>query len=328
MTYNLKRMDGEKVLILGGMGAIGSNIAHKTVQLGADVTIYDNFMEGSGANLLNIKEIKGNVNIIRGDIRDINSLNKVVKDKNVIFNCAAQVSHVLSMQNPFLDIDINCLGQINVLEACRRFNDSAKIVYTGTRAQNGAAVYSPIDENHPDNVTDIYGADKLAAELYHFIYHKAYGLWTTSLRLTNTYGPRAQMSHAQHSIVNWIISNAMSGKNIPVFEPGTQLRDILYMDDAVDSLLLASQDDRSNGEMFVVGSGKGIPFIEIVKSAIKISGTGSYDLVPWPKERKAIETGSVVLSYSKINKLLGWHPKTSSEEGIKKTIDFYRQREF
>jgi len=323
--YEIKRMDGENVLILGGMGAIGSNIAHKIIPLGAKVTIYDNFMEGTGANPFNIHEIKDKLELVKGDIRNFNSLSKVIKDKSIIFNCAAQVSHLLSMQDPFLDIDINCLGHINVLECCRKFNDSAKIIYTGTRGQNGEALYNPINEDHPDNPTDIYGANKLASELYHFVYHKAYGMWATSLRLTNTYGPRAQMINTGHSIINWIISQAMLGKTIPVFEPGTQLRDINYMEDAVDALILSSQNNKSNGQMFLLGSGKGIAFLNLVDTIVKIAGKGSYELTQWPKERKNIETGSVVVDYSKINKMLGWYPKTMPEEGIKKTISFYKR---
>lgn len=324
-NYEIRRMDGERVLILGGMGSIGSNLAHKIVTLGAKVTIYDNFMKGTGANPMNIKEIKDSVDVVKGDIRDIKPLTNVVKDKTIIFNCAAQVSHVLSMKDPFLDIDINCIGHINVLESCRKVNDSAKIVYTGTRGQSGAALYSPIDENHPDNPPDVYCADKLASELYHFVYHRTYGMSATSLRLTNTYGPRAQMSHSGHSIVNWIIGRAMLGETIPVFEPGTQLRDINYMDDVIDALVLASQNNKSNGQMFLVGSGKGIDFLSLVKMIVKITGKGSYKITSWPKERKNIETGSVVVDYSKINKMLGWHPKTMPEEGIKKTISFYKR---
>jgi len=323
--YKIRRMDGERVLILGGMGAIGSNLAHKITTLGAKVTIYDSFMEGTGANPINIKEIKDLVDVVKGDIRDIKPLTKAVKDKTIIFNCAAQVSHLVSMQDPFLDIDINCIGHINVLESCRKVNDSAKIIYTGTRGQNGEALYNPIDEDHPDNPIDIYGANKLASELYHFVYHKAYGIWTTSLRLTNTYGPRAQMNNPQHSIVNWLISKVLLDEEITVFEPGTQLRDINYMQDVIDALILASQNKKANGEMFLLGSGQGIEFVDLAKLIIEIAGAGKYRKVPWPEDRKTIETGSVVINYSKINKLLGWHPKTMPEEGIKKTISFYKR---
>ncbi|MBI4149344.1 GDP-mannose 4,6-dehydratase [Candidatus Woesearchaeota archaeon] len=324
MSYRINRMDGEEVLILGGMGAVGSNLAHQAVSLGARVTIFDNFMEGTGANPANIKEIKDQLAIIRGDIRNLDALSQAVRGKSIIFNCAAQVNHILSMQNPFLDIDINCMGQINVLEACRRHNDAARIVYTGTRGQSGAALYSPIDEQHPDNPTDVYGADKLASEWYHLLYHKHYGIWTTSLRMTNTYGPRAQIIHPTYSIINWVIGKAILNQEITVFKPGTQLRDTNYMQDAVDALFLAAQNKSANGEMFVLGSGQGIPFIELVKLIISIAGTGTYKLVDWPADRRNIETGSVILNHGKIKAMLGWEPKTPLEEGIRKTIDFYR----
>jgi len=323
--YTIKRMDGERVLILGGLGGIGSNIAQDAVNLGAEVTVYDSLMEGTGTNIHNIKNIKEKVEVIKDDIRDFKSLSKAVKGKNIIFNCAGQVSHILSMKDPFLDIDINCTGQINVLESCRKFNDQAKIIFTGTRGQTGIPQYSPIDENHPDNPTDIYGANNLAAEFYHLIYHKAYGMWTTSLRLTNTYGPRAKMNSPQHSIINWLISKAMLDEEIPVYKPGTQLRDINYMQDVVDALILASQNHNANGQKFFLGSGKGVTFVDIINSIIRIAKKGSYKLVEWPKDREKIETGSVIVDYSKINKILGWYPKTSLEEGITKSLSFYKE---
>ncbi|MBU1632527.1 MAG: SDR family NAD(P)-dependent oxidoreductase [Nanoarchaeota archaeon] len=324
--YQLKRMDSEEVLILGGMGAIGSCIAHTAVDLGANVTIFDNLTENTGANFANIKEIKDKVKFIKGDIRDFNSLKEVVKNKQIIYNCAGQVSHTISMQDPFLDIDINCRGQLNVLESCRRYNDSVKIIHTGSRSQFGAPKVIPLTEECLDYPTDIFSANKLANEFYHKIYYQNYGLKTTSLRLTNTFGPRAQTNNPGYNVVNWLIARAVLKEDLPIFEPGTQLRDINYVQDVVDAMILTSQSNRSDGEVFLVGSNKGISLLDLAKSIVAIAGTGNVKLVPWSAERKKIEVGDILIDYSKINKILGWYPKTSVEDGIRKTISFYRER--
>lgn len=324
--YEIKRMDGRNVLITGGLGFIGSNLTHRMVELGANVTIYDALFPQFGGNLANIKEIEGKIVDIRGDIRDFDLLKEHVKDEDVIFNCAAQVSHIESMNDPYTDIDINCRGAINLLEAARRFNDDVKIVYTGTRSQVGRMEYSPIDEKHPEFPTDIYSANKSVAEKYNLIYYKAYGIPTISLRISNTYGPRAQIIHKGYGIINYLIRMAILNEVITVYEPGTQTRDCIYVDDVVDSMILAAQSDKADGEVFFVGSGKDVTFIDLVKLIVKVAGSGQWKFVPWPSERKSIEVGDISLNIEKIQRFLGWRPKTSLEEGLRKTIEFYRER--
>ncbi len=318
--------EGREILITGGLGAIGSNIAVTLAGMGAKVTIIDNMLSGSGANINNISEIRSKVKLIVGDIRNEEDVRNAVKNKDIIFNCAAQISHVASMENPYLDIDINLNGNITLLEACRKFNDKLKIVYTGTRGQIGPLKTLPADESHQDNPTDIYGVDKLTAEHYHLIYYNTYGLRTTSLRLVNTYGPRAQIDDPKHSIVNWLIGRAIKNETITVYRPGTQKRDCNYVTDAVDALLLAGASEKSNGNAYNLGSGRPVEFINIVKKIIEISGSGKWKLVPWPKERKYIEVGDSFLSYEKIKHDMGWEPKTSLEDGIRETISFYRRK--
>jgi UDP-glucose 4-epimerase len=263
---------------------------------------------------------------VRADIRDFDKLKEQVKDQDVIFNCAAQVSHIESMNDPYTDININCTGTINLLEAARKFNDDAKIVYTGTRSQVGKMEFMPIDEKHPEFPTDIYSANKSVSEKYHLIYYKAYGIPTTSLRISNTYGPRAQIRHKGYGIINYLIRMAILNEVITVFEPGTQTRDCIYVDDVVDSMILAAQSHKSNGEVFFVGSSKDVMFIDLVKLIIKIAGNGRWKFVPWPSERKSIEVGDISINIDKIQKLLGWYPKTTLEEGLKRTIGFYNER--
>ena len=225
--YQLQRMENKKVLIIGGLGAIGSNIAHTTISLGAEVTIFDNMMKSAGANLANIKEIKDKIKFIKGDLRNYKDVKTAIMGKDIIYNCAAQVSHTLSMQDPYLDIDINCKGNINLLECCRKYNPSVKIIHTGSRSQFGKQKKLPITEDSLDFPPDIFSANKLAAELYGEIYHKIYGLATTTLRLTNIYGPRGQANNPGYSIVNWFIGKAVLNEDLTVFEPGTQLRDLV-----------------------------------------------------------------------------------------------------
>lgn len=324
--YALKRMDGSRTLITGGLGFIGSNIAHKLVSLGAEVTILDACLDPYGWNFANIKEIKNSVKFIKGDIRDAKTMGETVRNQDYIFNCAAQVSHVDSMKNPYLDIDINCRGNITLLEACRKYNDSVKIVYAGTRGQMGALKYSPADENHVDEPTDIYGVDKWAGEKYHLIYYKAYGIRTTSLRINNTYGERHQMKHGRYGILNWFIRLALEDKELTIFGEGKQKRDYNYVQDVVDAMILAAQKEESNGKYYLLGSGEPIAFIDMAKMIVKAVGKGRVVKVPWPKERKVIEVGDFFVTYERVREELGWEPRTKLEEGLRRTVEFYKNR--
>ncbi|MCK5023165.1 MAG: GDP-mannose 4,6-dehydratase [Candidatus Aenigmarchaeota archaeon] len=317
--------EGKNVLITGGLGAVGSNLAMKLNESKANVTILDNMLEGSGANMDNICEIKDNVKVIIGDIRNEKDVIKSIKDQEIIFNCAAQISHVASMENPYLDIDINLKGTLVLLETCRKMNDKVKIVYTGTRGQIGPLKKLPADETHIDNPTDIYGVNKLTAENYHLIYNKVYGIKSCSIRMVNTFGPRAQIDHPRHSIVNWLIGMAIRDQTITVYGDGKQKRDCNYMMDAVEAILMAGSSEKTNGKFYNLGSGNPLPFVEIVKKIIEVAGTGTWKSVPWPKERKNIEVGDSSLSYESIKNDLGWEPKTSLEDGLRKTINFYRR---
>ena len=326
MGYELNRMEGKRCLITGGLGFIGSNLARRLVGLGAEVSVLDACLDPYGWNSANIKEIRMKVRFVKADIRDAPAMTAAVKEKDFIFNCAGQVSHVDSMKDPFLDLDINCRGNLNILEACRRLNDKVKLVYAGTRGQMGPLHYSPADEEHPDNPTDIYGADKWAAEKYHLVYSNAFGMHATSLRINNTYGERHQMKHSKYGIMNWFIRLAMDGKEIPVYGDGSQTRDYNYVADVVDAMVLAAQSPKSDGKFYMLGSGSEIKFLDMVKAVIAAAGSGSYKLVPWPEDRKAIEVGNFFVTYKKIKEELGWEPKTSLEEGLKNTVAFYKER--
>ncbi|MEK6846227.1 MAG: NAD-dependent epimerase/dehydratase, partial [Nanoarchaeota archaeon] len=304
---------------------IGSCLAIKCVELGARVTILDNLTPETGANLANLKDVQEKINFILGDLRD-EKLKEIVKEKALIFNCAAQVSHTLSMKDPYLDLDINIKGTLNLLEACRHFNSKARIIHTGSRSEFGATKTLPIGESCPDNPADIFSANKLGAELYYKIYHHAYGLFTVTLRLTNVYGPRAQLNNPGYNFINFFVGKVLQNQEITVYEPGTQLRDICYVEDAVEAMILAAQNENAAGKVYIVGTGKPTCPKELAQLMVSTAKSGSFRMIPWPPERKVLEPGDIILDYSLIKKELGWEPRTSIEEGIKKTIDFYRER--
>jgi nucleoside-diphosphate-sugar epimerase len=317
----------ENVLVTGGLGFIGSNIAQKLVALGAKVTIVDACLNPYGWNFANISEIRNKVKFVKGDIRNFKLMNKLVKGKDIIFDCAAQVSHTLSVKDPFLDVDINCKGPITILEAVRKAGTKPKIVYAGTRGEVGRMIYSPIDENHPTNPVDMNGINKLAAEKYYLLYNKLYEIPATSVRINNTYGERSMVKTGDYSIVNYFVRRALLNEQISIYGPGTQTRDFGYVQDVADAMVLAAQSDKANGEIFMLGTGKETRLVDMLKLILKTVGsTMEIKHLPWPEERKSIEIGNFVVTFKKIKKFLGWEPKTSMQQGIKNTVDFYRER--
>jgi len=316
---------GKKVLITGGLGFLGSNLAHSLLRLGAKVTIVDALLAAFGGNLFNIEGVKTKLQLEIADIRDAKVMKKLIAGQDLMFNLAAQVSHVDSMKDPLLDYDINISGNLNILEIARSENPHIKIVYAGTRGQYGKLSHLPADEKAPRFPVDIYGVNKDAGERFHLIYGNLYGLRTTSIRINNTYGPRHQMKHAKYGILNWFIRLAMDGETLKVFGDGEQLRDYNYVDDVTEAFLLVGASEIANGEAFNLGSGKGVKFIDMVKKIIEVAGSGRYESIPWPKDRKEVEVGNYFADYAKIQKELGWKPKVELEEGLKLTVDFYRK---
>jgi UDP-glucose 4-epimerase len=326
MKLNQKNyFKGKKVLITGGLGFIGSNLAHQLVRQGAQVTLLDTLLSGHGGNPFNIDGIKKEVDWIKGDIRNENLLNRLLKNQEFLFNIAAQTSHTDSMKNPFLDTDINNRGQLLILETCKKINPTIRIVYCSTRAIYGSQPKRTINEESHPNPLDIYSVDKLSGEYYHKIYSKVFGLKTVILRLANAYGPRAQMKEPSFGILNWFMRLAIDGEQIRIFGDGKQIRDYLFVDDAIEAFLTAAKSNFINGEVFNIGSGKGIPLINIVKKTVQIAGKGKIVYVPWPNTNKKIDVGDFIADIRKIKSKLGWHSKTDLETGLQKTIEFYKQ---
>lgn len=311
-------------MITGGLGFIGSNLAIKLVKLGARVTLLDALLPNFGGNKFNIFPIKNKVTVKIGDMRNARIVDNLVSDCDLIFNLAGTLSHIDSMTDPFVDLEINCRAQLCLLEACRKFNDKVKIVFAGTRNQYGRALYLPVDEKHIQEPTDINGINSIAAEKYHFLYDRIWGIETVSLRMTNTFGPRHQMKHPKQGVLNWFIRLLMDGGTVQLYGDGSQIRDVNFVDDVVGALLLAAGSKKAHNQAFNLG-GCSLTLREFVEKVIKILGRGKYEFIKFPKDREAIEIGNYVADIKKIRKELGWELKISVDEGIKMTIDYYKK---
>ena len=315
----------KRVMITGGLGFIGSNLAHRLVDFGADVLIVDSLIPDYGGNLFNVEGIKDRVRINIADVRDASGMNYLVREQDYIFNLAGQVSHIDSMRDPYTDLEINCRSQLSLLEACRRHNPSVKVVYASTRQIYGAPDYLPVDEKHLLHPTDVNGINKMAGEWYHILYSNVYGIRATSLRLTNTYGPRQLVKHSRQGFIGWFIRLAIDGDEISVFGDGKQLRDLNYVDDVVDAFLLAGATDMVNGQVYNLGGTEPVSLLQVVETLKELNPQASYKLVPFPPEKKRIDIGDYYGDYSRIRTALGWQPQVSLREGLSKTIEYYRQ---
>ena len=312
------------VLITGGLGFIGSNLAHQLVALGARVLIVDSLIPAYGGNLFNIDGIEQGVRVNIADIRQQTTMNYLVQGQDVIFNLAGQVSHIDSMEDPYTDLEINCRSQLTLLEACRHNNPSVKVVFAGTRQIYGRPASLPVTEQHLVRPTDVNGINKAAGEYYHLVYNNVFGVRATSLRLTNVYGPRQLLKHSRQGFIGWFVRLVLEGKEVHVFGDGSQLRDFVYVDDAVDAFLRAGASDASNGEVFNVGGLEPISHRDLVELMIRIAGSGRFRCTPWPPEKKAIDIGDFYGDSSKIAAVLEWKPTIPMAEGLKRTFDFYR----
>lgn len=316
----------KNILITGGLGFIGSNLAHQLVKLNANVTLYDACLDPYGWNMANIQEIRDHVTVAKADIRDYQTLKSHVKNTDIIFHLAAQVGREVSMENPELDTDINCNGTLRLCRAVADVNPDAKIVYAGSRGQIGEPEYLPVDEDHPAEPTDVYGINKLAAEKYLLLYGHIYNFPVVSLRLNNVYGPRCQMEHGFYGILNWFIQNAMTGRTITVYGDGQQTRDYIYIDDVVDAFIRAAVCEDLRNDIFFIGSGVETVFLDMVKAVIQATGKGKYKHIPFPPERESIDIRKFVITFNKFQTATGWTPQVDLQEGIQKTVDFYRDR--
>ena len=327
---NNKFYRDKKILITGGLGFIGSNLAIRLVEMGAEVLIVDALIPEYGGNLFNIEPIKKRVKWVKGDIRDKKIIDRLVKEQEIIFNLAGTLSHIDSMTDPLTDLEINCRAQLSLLESVRKYNPGTRIIFAGTRNQYGKARYLPVDEDHPQTPTDVNGINNIAAEKYHLMYTSVYGIRTVSLRMTNTFGPRHQMKHERQGVLNWFIRKILDGEKIILYGDGNQVRDVNYVEDVVYALLLVAQSGKGWGEAYNLG-GTPVSLIDFVKKTIEIVGAANsrfnleLELEPFPAEREKIEVGDYIASWKKIERTYGWRPKVFLTEGIKRTVEYYRK---
>jgi UDP-glucose 4-epimerase len=315
----------QKVLITGGLGFIGSNLAHRLVQLGASVTLLDSLHPTCGGNRFNVEEIKNDVEVLVGNSCDLELVRKLIRGKAYVFNLAGHVSHIESMQEPFEDLQMNAVAPLTVLEASKLENRDARIVYSGTRQSYGRPDTVPLVETQLLKPVDVNGVNKMAGEWFHMVYHRAYGIAAVSLRLINTYGPRQLVKHARQGFVGWFIKQAIDGEEIQVFGDGQQVRGFNYVDDVVDALLIAGVNDKVKGDYFNLGGERPISLEEFVKLLLKAAGRGSYRIVPFPSDKKAIDVGSVYSSAAKFNLATGWRARVAIEEGLSRTVEYYER---
>ena len=317
--------ENKQVLITGGAGFIGSNLARKLIDLRAKVTIVDSLIPIYGGNLFNLEDIKDKLTINITDVRDPHAMSYLVKGKDYLFNLAGQTSHLDSMTDPRTDLDINASAQLSILEACKQHNQGIKIVFASTRQLYGKPEYLPVDESHPIQPVDVNGINKLAGEWYHLLYNNVYGIRACALRLTNTYGPGMRVRDARQTFLGIWIRNLIEGKPIQVFGDGLQLRDFNYVDDVVNAILISGQDSRADGQIFNLGSDEVVNLKQLAEMMVEMRPSTKFNIVPFPPERKAIDIGDYYSDFKKIQTILGWQPKVSIRQGLENSLKYYEE---
>ena len=315
---------GANVLITGGAGFIGSNLAIRLVNEGANVTLVDSLISEYGGNLRSIEAAPGCILNI-SDVRDPHSMRYLIQGKDFLFNLAGQTSHMDSMSAPFVDLDINAKAQLSILEACRYHNPSVRIVFAGTRQVYGRPQYLPVDEKHPVAPVDVNGINKVAGEQYHLLYGQVYGIVSTVLRLTNTYGPRMRIKDARQTFVGVWLRMLLEGKPFEVWG-GEQLRDFTYVDDCVEAMLMAAQQPRAAGRVYNIGGEKNVSLLTLARLLIEANDNqGEYVVRKFPEERKKIDIGDYYSDDTLIRKELGWQPHVTLEEGLQRSLAYFRK---
>jgi UDP-glucose 4-epimerase len=314
----------KKILITGGLGFIGSNLARRLVECGNSVTVVDSLIPEYGGNLRNLHDLRDKIVVNLSDVRDPFSINELIKGQDYLFNLAGQTSHLDSMENPFTDLDINAKAQLSILEACRKNNRDIRIVFASTRQIYGKPQYLPVNEKHPLNPVDVNGINKIAGEQYHLLYNQVHEIRSSVLRLTNTYGPRMRIKDARQTFLGIWIRNLLEGKLIQVYGDGQQRRDYNYVDDLVDALIIAATENKAIGEVYNLGAPDPMSLSETAKIMCHGIKGASWNLVPFPKDRKAIDVGDFICDYSSFSSAFGWEPKIKFEEGIKRSLEYFQ----
>ncbi|CAN5744809.1 NAD-dependent epimerase/dehydratase family protein [soil metagenome] len=316
--------ENSRVLITGGVGFIGANLAERLVGLGAEVTLLDSLIPDYGGNLWNIEPFREQVRVNISDVRDTYSMRHLVQGQDYLFNLAGQTSHLDSMRHPVPDLEINCHAQLSILEACRACNPKVKIVFASTRQIYGRPQSLPVAESHPLNPVDVNGINKMAGEKYHLLYHDVYGLRTAALRLTNTIGPRMRIKDARQTFVGLWIRQLLQDQPLEVWG-GKQLRDFTDVADAVEAFLLTASNSKTEGQVYNLGGPDVVNLEQLARLMVEVHGSGTFAVKEFPAERYAIDIGDYHGDFTKIQQELGWQPRRELRETIANTLAFYRE---
>jgi UDP-glucose 4-epimerase len=320
---NPTEIKGARIVITGGLGLIGSTLGRRLHDLGCDLLLIDSLNENFGGNLFNIRDIRDRVRVNISDIRDKYGLRYLLRDCDIIFNLAGQTSHMDSMNAPFEDLEINCMAQLSLVEVCREVNPTVRIIYASTRQVYGRPQFLPVTESHPPNPVDVNGIHKIAGESYHRLYHDVYGLHTTVLRLTNTYGPHMRIKDARQIFLGIWVRCLVENRPFQVWG-GDQKRDFLFVEDAADAFIATVLSPGTIGKVLNVGGSEVVPLIRLADMAIEANGGGHYEVKPFPRDREMIEIGDYYTADTEFRRLTGWKPRVGLASGLSKTIEFYR----
>lgn len=323
-NYASRFFKNKNILITGGLGFVGSTLAHRLVKAGSKITIIDALVPEYGGNLFNVADIKERIKVVIADVRDTQKMKSLVRNQHFLFNLAGQTSHMDSMADPFTDLEINCVAQLAILEVCRKYNPAISIVFASTRQVYGKPDYLPVDEGHILRPVDVNGINKMAGEQYHILYNNVYGIKATAIRLINTYGPRMRIKDARQTFLGIWIRCLLENRSFEVWE-GDQLRDFDYVDDAVDALILSVTKDIACGQIFNLGGSGKISLKELAELLVKLNGKGKFKVQPFPKRRKQIDIGDYYSDSRKIRKELGWKPTVALVDGLQQTLNYYRR---
>ena len=318
-------ISNKKILITGGLGFIGSNLARKLVEYGNTITVMDSLIPEYGGNLRNLHDIQNKITVSLSDVRDFTTTSHLIKGQDYLFNLAGQTSHLESMHDPITDLDINAKAQLSILEACRKYNPDIRIVFASTRQIYGKPRYLPVDEKHPRHPVDVNGINKIAGEQYHLLYEEVYGITSSVLRLTNTYGPRMRIKDARQTFLGVWIRNLLQGKPIQVFGDGKQRRDYNYIEDVLDALLIAATEKNAIGKVYNLGARDPLSLEDTAKIMCQEIEYSDYQMIPFPEDRKAIDVGDFICDYSAFRDQFGWDPKVSFEDGIQESLKYFRE---
>jgi UDP-glucose 4-epimerase len=310
------------VLVIGGLGFIGVNLTSRLVREGARVTVLTPVRERHTTQADAFE--RDGVRIVEGDLRDPNVTRGLVPGQEIVVNLSGQSGAVRSMEDPWTDLDVNLRGTLTVLEALREGNPRAKYVCVGSRLEYGKPASLPVGEDDLGEPLCLHAIHKRTIEDYLQLYRHLFGLRFAVARVTNPYGPGQPSGRTAYGVINRMIHLAIAGQAIPIYGAGTQLRDYIHVDDVVTALLALAESPKADGAAFNVGSGTGIGLADVATRIIAIAGGGRIAHVEWPPLAEQIETGDFVADVTRIERELGWTPTVALNDGLSRTVSFYR----